>query len=175
MFVSASTSTRLVHAEQLTAPSASIGASSTQPGPLAQADKQWEERKMPAKKRRQRSGQQVHTAAAQAKARDQDTIRLINQALADGHVRHFSVFRRTIQDSMSAVCSGTDLRCVLWWVQCSMRICTLHCRIRVPKPDRCQVAGLVRCQDMLCLHICICRTSRSCVSLQQSEALSTQS
>ena len=55
---------------------------------------------MPAKKRRQRSGQQVHTAAAQAKARDQDTIRLINQALADGHVRHLSVLCRTIQDSI---------------------------------------------------------------------------
>lgn len=77
-------------------PSASIGVNATQPGPLAPAERQWEEQKMPAKKRRQRSGQQVQTAAAQAKARDQDTTRLINQAIADGHVgrsRNCSVTR----------------------------------------------------------------------------------
>lgn len=45
---------------------------------------------MPAKKRRQRSGQQVQTSAAQAKARDQETIRQINQALADGQVPQIS-------------------------------------------------------------------------------------
>jgi hypothetical protein len=41
---------------------------------------------MPPKKRKARQRGQVQTAAAQAKARDQETIRQINQALENGQV-----------------------------------------------------------------------------------------
>lgn len=60
---------------------------------------------MPAKKRRQRAGQQVHTAAAQAKARDQETIRKINKALEDNHVRHTTSITRASQ-GIGPVCAG---------------------------------------------------------------------